>query len=53
MLPAMRFGLDAGMLAEEIVLLSGGEGRVRVRAADQAELVWVHTKLGLEREAGL
>ena len=49
----MRPGLDAGVLAEEVVLLDRGHRGVRVRAADHAELERVHAEFPLQQQAVL
>ena len=50
---AIRARLGARRLAEEVVLLDGGEAGVGVRRADQAELVRVRAELRLDLEAEL
>ena len=49
----MRARLRPGVLAEEVVLLGGGERGVAVGRADHAELVGIDAELRFELEAGL
>ena len=49
----MRDGLAGGSFTEEIVFLEGGETRVRVAAANEAELIRVSAELGFELKAVL
>ena len=53
MLPAMRRRLDAGVLAEEVVLLGRRQAGMRVGAADEAELERVDAELLLQLQAFL